>query len=44
VEAWLIFGERLGAVQLAGFALALGGVLLGRSRMKQREAEVVEPA
>jgi len=44
VEAWLIFGERLGAVQLAGFALALGGVLLGQSRMKRREAEVVEPA
>ncbi len=44
VEAWLIFGERLGPIQLAGFALALGGVLLGRSRGKTREDEVVEPA
>src|SRR3546814_9061325 len=25
VEAWLLFGERLGPVQLIGFALALGG-------------------
>ncbi|BBD98475.1 EamA/RhaT family transporter [Sphingobium amiense] len=31
VEAWALFGERLGPVQIAGFALALGGVLLGRS-------------
>lgn len=42
VEAWLLFGERLGPVQLIGFALALGGVLLGRSQGKK--AEVVEPA
>ncbi|WP_257540421.1 DMT family transporter [Sphingobium sp. CFD-1] len=44
VEAWLIFGERLGPVQLGGFALALGGVLLGRSRGKPRADDVVEPA
>lgn len=31
VEAWALFGERLGPVQIVGFALALGGVLLGRS-------------
>ncbi|MBH1992868.1 MAG: DMT family transporter [Sphingomonadaceae bacterium] len=43
IEAWLLFGERLGPVQLIGFALALGGVLLARSRGKPR-AEVVEPA
>jgi drug/metabolite transporter (DMT)-like permease len=42
VEAWLLFGERLGPVQLVGFALALVGVLLGRSQGK-REA-VSEPA
>lgn len=44
VEAWLIFGEKLGPVQLGGFALALGGVLLGRSRGKPRADDVVEPA
>lgn len=43
MEAWALFGERLGPVQLAGFALALGGVLLGRSRGKAKE-DVVEPA
>ncbi|WP_416463481.1 DMT family transporter [Sphingomonas sp. VDB2] len=43
IEAWLLFGERLGPVQLVGFALALGGVLLGRSQGKKM-AEVVEPA
>lgn len=42
IEAWILFGERLGPVQLVGFALALGGVLLGRSQGKK--AEVVEPA
>ena len=42
VEAWALFGERLAPVQLAGFALALFGVLLGRSQGK-REA-VSEPA
>lgn len=42
IEAWLLFGERLGPIQLVGFALALGGVLLGRSQGKR---EVVsEPA
>ncbi|EHJ46864.1 protein of unknown function DUF6 transmembrane [Solidesulfovibrio carbinoliphilus subsp. oakridgensis] len=29
-EAWLLFGARLGPAQLAGFALALGGVVLAR--------------
>ncbi|WP_336973326.1 DMT family transporter [Sphingobium aromaticiconvertens] len=42
IEAWLLFGERLGPVQLIGFALALGGVLLGRAQGKREE--VVEPA
>ena len=42
IEAWALFGERLGPVQIAGFALALGGVLLGRSQGR-REA-VSEPA
>lgn len=44
IEAWLIFGERLGPIQLVGFALALGGVLMGRIRGKQRAAALVEPA
>ena len=44
IEAWLLFGERLGPVQLLGFALALGGVLIGRSRGRKADAEVVEPA
>ena len=48
IEAWALFGEQLGPVQLIGFALALGGVLLGRSqgRAKVRDAaaELVEPA
>ncbi len=42
IEAWALFGERLGPVQLVGFALALGGVLLGRSA--PRPAPPVEPA
>lgn len=41
-EAWLLFGERLGPVQLVGFALALAGVLLGRSQ--GRKEPVAEPA
>jgi drug/metabolite transporter (DMT)-like permease len=41
IEAWWLFGERLGPVQLAGFALALGGVLLARARPK---APIAEPA
>ncbi len=32
IEAWVIFGERLGPIQLAGFLFALMGVLLARSR------------
>lgn len=42
IEAWLLFGERLGPVQLLGFALALGGVLIGRS--SARRASPAEPA
>jgi drug/metabolite transporter (DMT)-like permease len=30
IEAWALFGEALGPVQLAGFVVALGGVLLAR--------------
>lgn len=44
IEAWLLFGERLGPVQLVGFALALGGVMLGRSTRPARKEEVAEPA
>jgi drug/metabolite transporter (DMT)-like permease len=32
IEAWILFGEKLIAIQLIGFALALGGVLLARSK------------
>jgi len=39
VEAWLLFGEKLGPVQITGFALALGGVLLARATPKQPIAE-----
>lgn len=42
IEAWLLFDERLGPVQLIGFALALGGVLLGRAQAKPQD--VAEPA
>lgn len=42
VEAWLLFGEKLAPVQLAGFALALCGVLLGRSQ--GRRETISEPA
>lgn len=42
VEAWLLFGEKLGSIQLVGFALALAGVLLGRSQGKRET--VSEPA
>ncbi|WP_199194750.1 DMT family transporter [Phyllobacterium phragmitis] len=30
LEAWILFGEKLTPVQIAGFVLALGGVLLAR--------------
>ncbi|WP_100238684.1 MULTISPECIES: DMT family transporter [Sphingobium] len=43
-EAWLLFGERLGPVQLVGFALALGGVMLGRSTRPSPHQEIAEPA
>lgn len=39
IEARLLFGEHLMTVQLAGFALALGGVLLARSRRRTVAAE-----
>jgi drug/metabolite transporter (DMT)-like permease len=44
IEAWALFGERLGPVQLVGFALALGGVLLGRTQGKPKADDVTEPA
>lgn len=44
VEAWLLFGERLGPVQLIGFGLALGGVMLGRSTQPTRNQDIAEPA
>lgn len=43
IEGWLLFGERLAALQIAGFALALGGVLLGRSSARPSDA-ITEPA
>lgn len=42
IEAWALFDERLGPVQLVGFALALGGVLLGRSQGGAKD--ISEPA
>jgi drug/metabolite transporter (DMT)-like permease len=30
LEAWMLFGEQLAPIQIAGFILALGGVLLAR--------------
>jgi drug/metabolite transporter (DMT)-like permease len=30
LEAWILFGDKLAPVQIAGFVLALGGVLLAR--------------
>lgn len=39
VEARALFGERLVAIQLVGFALALGGVLLARVRARETVAE-----
>lgn len=44
IEAWVLFGERLGPVQLIGFALALGGVMLGRSTRPAHNQEIAEPA
>jgi len=41
IEAWWLFGERLGPIQLAGFALALSGVLIARARPK---TVIMEPA
>ncbi|MEJ7933780.1 DMT family transporter [Sphingobium sp. AN558] len=43
IEGWLLFGERLAIIQIAGFALALGGVLLGRSSAKAPDV-LAEPA
>jgi drug/metabolite transporter (DMT)-like permease len=39
IEARFLFGEHLSAVQLVGFALALGGVLLARARRTLPPAE-----
>jgi drug/metabolite transporter (DMT)-like permease len=39
IEAWWLFGERLLPVQIAGFVLALGGVLLARARPAEPIAE-----
>lgn len=36
IEAWALFGERLVPIQIAGFAAALGGVFLARSKTKAR--------
>uniref|UniRef100_I2Q1L6 DMT(Drug/metabolite transporter) superfamily permease n=1 Tax=Desulfovibrio sp. U5L TaxID=596152 RepID=I2Q1L6_9BACT len=41
-EAWLLFGVRLGPMQWAGFALALGGVVLARRLPAEREGPSVE--
>ena len=41
IEAWMLFGEKLVPIQLAGFALALGGVVLARMKTKM---PIVEPA
>jgi drug/metabolite transporter (DMT)-like permease len=32
VIAWLVFGETLGGLALAGMVLAVGGVYLARAR------------
>ncbi len=48
IEAWWLFGERLGPIQLLGFVLALGGVLLARARPRAgpppAETVIAEPA
>ena len=41
IEAWILFGERLVPIQLVGFAMALGGVVLARMKTK---VPIVEPA
>lgn len=41
IEAWWLFDETLFWIQIAGFALALGGVLLARAKPK---APLAEPA
>lgn len=40
LQAWLLFGETLGPVQMLGFAVALAGVILARGRkgLPRREA------
>ncbi|SCB19670.1 DMT family transporter [Cupriavidus alkaliphilus] len=39
VQAWLLFGERLGAVQIFGMAVAGAGVWLCQTRGRMRHAE-----
>jgi drug/metabolite transporter (DMT)-like permease len=43
IEAWWLFGERLGPIQLLGFGLALGGVLLARAPARSN-TPIAEPA
>jgi hypothetical protein len=40
-EAWLLFGEKLSAIQVPGFALALPGVVLARRMTAQAPAKPV---
>jgi drug/metabolite transporter (DMT)-like permease len=39
IEAWILFDERLVPIQLVGFALALGGVLLARMKFGSRPSQ-----
>ncbi|GAB7523138.1 DMT family transporter [Paraburkholderia sp. 2C] len=38
-EAWLLFGEKLGAMQMLGFVLALAGVVLARRVVAPSQAQ-----
>lgn len=38
VIAWIVFGERLTALQICAMAIVIGGVALAQLRMKQRRA------
>jgi hypothetical protein len=40
-EAWLLFGEKLSAIQVPGFALALPGVVLARRMTAQAPTKPV---
>jgi drug/metabolite transporter (DMT)-like permease len=41
IEGWALFGERLMPLQIAGFALALGGVMLARSRTPEQTGDAL---